>query len=164
MRYVQDRRRGRSPRPDSASSGRHGSRAFLQPSLRLELGSRPRNHVVPALAGISVGVAVIRDGLPEGDHVVVSDDWLIDVDGPDRGIVGGLQSSGNGDAASDWRDVSPGAGGPGDDGGLEVVDRVGAQPKQAGAVSVQADGGAGLVQCLLKVFHARLGRVASAGT
>ena len=56
-----------------------------------------------------------------------------------------------------------GAGDSGDDGRVEAVDRVRSQSQQAGTVDVQADGGAGLLECLLGAVHPRLGRVASAG-
>ena len=49
------------------------------------------------LGGARELVAVIGDGLPEGDHVAVGDDWLVDVDGADCGVIGGLQPAGDGD-------------------------------------------------------------------
>ena len=88
--------------------------------------------------GAGVLVAVIGEGLPESGYVSVCDDRLVYVDFREAdGWVGGrLQPSCDSDCSAGVVEVGAGAGDAGDDGGLEAVDRVGAQAQQAGAVGV----------------------------
>jgi len=61
------------------------------------------------------------------------------------GVIGCLQPPGDGDAAADGDDIGARPGDSGDHRRLEVVDSVGTQTQQTGAVRVQADDGAGLL-------------------
>jgi hypothetical protein len=90
-------------------------------------------------------VAVVGDGIPECDDLPVGDDGLVDVDDADRGVIGRLQPSGDGDAALDGDDVGVRAGDPDDHRSLEVVNRVGTQSEETGTVRIEADIGAALL-------------------
>lgn len=64
--------------------------------------------------------------------------------------AGGFQPSGHGYCAAGVVYAGAGAGDAGDDGGLQAVDRVGAEAQQAGALGVES----GDRSCLLERFQA----------
>ena len=85
----------------------------------------------------------------------VGDDWLIDIDDTYGWVIDGFEPSGDGDGLAHLVGVSTGTGYPGNDGGLQAVDRVGAETQQARAVGVYADSSAGSVERILRVVHPR---------
>ena len=54
------------------------------------------------LADGRVLVAVVGDRVPEGHHLLIDDDRLVDVDHADRRIVDGLQPPGDRDGPATW--------------------------------------------------------------
>ena len=140
---------------NGASSGRcRSSGAVSWCSLAQDLGD---------LGDAGVLVAVVGDGFPEGDDVPVDDDRLIDIHHAHGRVVDGLQPPGDGYCPADLIGVSAGTGDPGDDGGLQPVDRVGADPQQAGTVGIDPGDRAGPLEDVLGIVHPRMDRRAPAG-
>ena len=96
-------------------------------------------------------LTVIRDGLPERDHVAVGDDrWSTSM--ADCRIIDGCEPAGDGNGAVDGPSVGSGRD-PGYGWGLEPVDRIGTQAEQSGAAGVQADHAARQLECALRAIH-----------
>ena len=110
------------------SGGRHGSSGGDEP---VQLGQDGSD-----LDGARVLVPVIRSRLPERDHIPAHVDRLFKVHDADRRIIHGLQPPGDRHRAAGMLNIGPRTRDPGDDGGLEAVDRVGAQAQlpRAGGV------------------------------
>ena len=90
--------------------------------------------------------------------LLVDHDRLIDIHHAHRRVVDGLQPPGDRYGPADLAGVGAGAGYPGDDGGLQPVDRVGADPEQAGAGGVDPGDGAGPLEDVPGIVHPRVDR------
>src|SRR5581483_220401 len=67
--------------------------------------------------GAGVLIAFLGEGLPEGDHVLVDHDWLIDIHGTYGWVIDGFEPSGHVNGLAYLIGISTGTGYPGNDGG-----------------------------------------------
>ena len=108
------------------------------------------------LGEAGVLVAVVGDGVPEGDHMLGGHYWLVDIHHADGRVVHGLQPAGDGYGPAHLTGVSAGTGHPGDDGSLQPVDGIGADAQQAGTGGIDPGDRAGPLEYVPGIVHPRM--------
>jgi len=83
---------------------------------------------------------------------------LIDVHHADGRVVHGLQPAGDRYCLAHLTGIGAGTGDPGDDGSLQPVDGIGADPQQAGTGGIDPGDGAGPLEDVPGIVHPRMDR------
>ncbi len=87
--------------------------------------------------------------------MLVDYDRLIDIHDTYGWVIDGFEPSGHVHGLAYLLGISTGTGYPGNDGGLQAVDRVGADSQQARTMWIYSDSSAGPVEHILRVVHPR---------